>query len=181
MHSWKPKLVKPTPDPASPAETASPAAGEVNGATTPTTQLSGWRDRRLSYETLLFLTAGVACLTYITFRPFMKVLFVAIIMAIVFSPLHKRLSRIFRNANIAALVTTVLAILECCMATGIGTGSTHAAAWFCARRHRLPLARRLEKNAWEASVSTSCIRRAERQLLDANGNREGRIGSVSPC
>jgi len=63
----------------------------------------------------------------------MKVLFVAIIMAIVFSPLHKRLSRIFRIANIAALVTTVLAILECCMATGIGTGSTPAAAWFCAR------------------------------------------------
>jgi predicted PurR-regulated permease PerM len=32
-------------------------------------------------------------------------------MAIVFSPLHKRLSRMFRNANIVALVTTVLAIL----------------------------------------------------------------------
>lgn len=111
MHSWNPKLVKPTPDPAPPAETASPAPDEINRATTPTAQLSGWQDRRLSYQTLLFLTAGVAYLTYITFRPFLKVLFVALIMAIVFFPLHKRFSRMFRNANIAALVTTVLAVL----------------------------------------------------------------------
>jgi predicted PurR-regulated permease PerM len=111
MHSWKRKLVKPTLDPASPAEKASPAAGAVNPATTPRAQLSGWQGPRLSYHTLLFLTAGVAYLTYLTFRPFLKVLFVAIIMAIVFLPLHKRFSRIFRNANIAALVTTVLAIL----------------------------------------------------------------------
>jgi predicted PurR-regulated permease PerM len=32
-------------------------------------------------------------------------------MAIVFFPLHKRFRRVFRNANIAALVTTLLAIL----------------------------------------------------------------------
>ena len=111
MFSWKPKLVKPTPDPAPPAEAASPAPGEVNRATTPTAQLSGWQDRRLSYQTLLFLTAGVAYLTYITFRPFLKAIFVALIMAIVFFPLHKRLSRMFRSANMAALVTTVLAVL----------------------------------------------------------------------
>ena len=110
MHSWKRKLV-PTLDPASPAEKASPAAGAVNPATTPTAQLSGWQDRRLSYHALLVLTAGVAYLTYITFRPFLKALFVALIMAIAFFPLHKRFSRMFHNANIAALVTTVLAVL----------------------------------------------------------------------
>jgi predicted PurR-regulated permease PerM len=109
MRLWNPRLVKPTPYPVSPTETASPAPVEVKRATTAT--VSGWQDRRLSYQTLLFLTAVVAYLTYITFRPFLKILFVALIMAIVFFPLHKRFSRMFRNANIAALVTTVLAVL----------------------------------------------------------------------
>ena len=111
MYSWKRKLAKPTLDPALPAEESSPAAGAAKRATTPTAQLSGWQDRRLSYHTLLILTAGVAYLTYITFRPFMKALFVALILAIAFSPLHKRFSRMFRNASIAALVTTALAVL----------------------------------------------------------------------
>jgi len=110
MHSGKPKLVKPTPDPVSPVET-SPADAEVNRVATPTTRLSGWQDRRVSYQTLLFLTAGVAYLMYITFRPFLKAVFVALIMAIIFFPLHKRFGRMFRNTNIAALFTTVLAIL----------------------------------------------------------------------
>jgi hypothetical protein len=68
MRSGKPKLVKPTPDPVPPTETASPAAGEVNRAATPTARLSGRQGRRVSYQTLLLLTAGVAFLTYITAR-----------------------------------------------------------------------------------------------------------------
>jgi len=111
MPFWKPKLVKPTPVRASTADATNPAAGAVNPATTPIEELSGWQTRRLSYHALLLLTAGVVYLTYLTFRPFLKVLFVALIMAIVFFPLHKRLRRVFRNANLAALATTLLAIL----------------------------------------------------------------------
>jgi len=75
-------------------------------------QPSGWmEDKQLSILVLLVLTAGALYLTYRIFRPFLSVLFVALVLAIGLAPVHRWIRRHIRSRNAAALITTTLAIL----------------------------------------------------------------------
>jgi predicted PurR-regulated permease PerM len=61
--------------------------------------------------TLLFLLAVTALslyLCYIIFRPFLYPLLSAVVIAIVFFPLHARMARLVRNSSLAALLSTIL-------------------------------------------------------------------------
>lgn len=66
-------------------------------------------DRQLSVYLLLALTTVALYLTYMVFRPFLTALFLALILAIGFFPVHQRVLRRIRNSYVAALTTTVLA------------------------------------------------------------------------
>jgi len=71
-----------------------------------------WReDNQLSSLLLLILTSAALYLTYIIFRPFLTALFLALLMAIGFFPVHKRVIRKIRNRSAAALMTTTVAIV----------------------------------------------------------------------
>ena len=74
--------------------------------------LGAWiNDRQLSVFVLVSLTAGALYLTYLIFRPFLAALFVALIMSITFFPLHRWVRRRISNSYLAALITTLAAIL----------------------------------------------------------------------
>lgn len=60
---------------------------------------------------LVGLTAVTLWFTYVIARPFLKPIFMAGVLAIVFSPLHTRLRTSFRRPNMAALLSTLLVIL----------------------------------------------------------------------
>lgn len=68
-------------------------------------------DQQLSFYVLVCLTAGVIYLTYLIFRPFLTALFFALIIAIVCYPLYKWLLRPLRSSYVAALCTTVIAVV----------------------------------------------------------------------
>jgi len=77
----------------------------------PPVQASRWvEDKQLSIFVLLALTVGALYLTYRIFRPFLSVLFVALVLAIGLSPVHRWVRRHIRSRNAAALITTTLAI-----------------------------------------------------------------------
>ena len=77
-----------------------------------TTTLRGWiNDTQLSLFILVSLTAGALYLTYLIFKPFLAALFVALIMSIAFFPLHRWVRRRVSNSYLAALVTTLAALL----------------------------------------------------------------------
>jgi len=64
--------------------------------------------------TIIFLVAlsGVTLwLCYRIARPFLEPLFFAVVLAIIFHPLHTRLHKVIRNANAAALLSTLGALL----------------------------------------------------------------------
>lgn len=64
--------------------------------------------------TIIFLVAlgGVTLwFCYLIARPFLEPLFFAVVLAIVFHPLHTRLHKRVRNANAAALLSTLCALL----------------------------------------------------------------------
>ena len=67
-------------------------------------------DRRLSFYVLLAISAIVAYLAYLIFHPFLTALFVAVVMAIAFSPVYRWFAKRIR-ASVSALMTTVLALL----------------------------------------------------------------------
>jgi predicted PurR-regulated permease PerM len=88
------------------------ANAEAPNPDIPNVSFAGWiEDRRLSVYVLLALTACVLYLTYVVFRPFLTALFLALILAVAFFPLHQWVSRHIRNSCVAALTTTVLAII----------------------------------------------------------------------
>jgi predicted PurR-regulated permease PerM len=88
------------------------AGGKEPSPDTANVSLAGWmEDRRLSVYVLLVLTTGALYLTYMVFRPFLTALFLALILAVAFFPLHQWVSRHIRNSCVAALTTTVLAII----------------------------------------------------------------------
>ena len=68
-------------------------------------------DKQLSILVLLALTVGAMYLTYLVFRPFLAVLFVAVVLAIGFSPLHRGIRRRIGSSTAAALITTAFVIL----------------------------------------------------------------------
>lgn len=65
-------------------------------------------------STIIFLSA-LSLITlwvcYLIARPFLKPVFFAVVLAIVFHPLHLRISRFIRQANLAALCSTLCALL----------------------------------------------------------------------
>jgi predicted PurR-regulated permease PerM len=108
MNPSKPKLVDKSTaaegQPSSVEQGADPLATPV--------QLSEWMaDPQLSIFVLLSLTIGAGYLTYRIFRPFLIALFIALIMAIAFFPIHKWIVRRVRYRSVAAFITTVLAVL----------------------------------------------------------------------
>ncbi len=112
MNPWKRKLANLSPEPvSSPEPTIVNAEAEDLLAAKPTRPAAWMEDKRLSFFVLLSLTAVSMYLLYLILHPFLTSLFVALILAIAFSPLQKRLTRRVRNGYLAALITTALAIL----------------------------------------------------------------------
>jgi predicted PurR-regulated permease PerM len=71
-----------------------------------------WLDeRKRSYVALLLLTAGALFIAYIIYRPFLKSLFLALVLAIAFLPVHEQVSRRVRGNTLAALITTTIVVL----------------------------------------------------------------------
>lgn len=60
---------------------------------------------------LVALSAGTLWFCYLIARPFLKPVFFAVVLAIVFHPLHARLHKFVRNRNAAALFSTLCALL----------------------------------------------------------------------
>lgn len=105
-------MAKRSPERLSPAEQKMQRSEELDPVAAPTAHHTAWiDDKQLSMFVLLSFTAGAIYLTYIIFRPFLTALFVALVMAIAFFPLHKRVARRVHNSDAAALITTVLAML----------------------------------------------------------------------
>jgi predicted PurR-regulated permease PerM len=60
---------------------------------------------------LVSLTLLALGLCYLIFNPFLKPLLSAVVIAVVFFPLHARLSRLIRSQSLAALISTILVVL----------------------------------------------------------------------
>jgi predicted PurR-regulated permease PerM len=67
--------------------------------------------RRATIIFLVALSAVTLWFCYLIARPFLKPVFLALVLAIVFHPLHARLHRLIRNAHAAALLSTLSALL----------------------------------------------------------------------
>jgi predicted PurR-regulated permease PerM len=112
MNPWKLKLVRRSGEALSAEEPVVKNPAEAEPLTPSPPATSSWSDdRQLSLFVLLGLTVIAGYLTYIIFRPFLTALVVAIVMAIAFTPPHKWIVRKVRNKDLAALLTTVLAML----------------------------------------------------------------------
>src|SRR5574341_1255148 len=68
--------------------------------------------RRATIIFLVALGAVTLWFCYLIARPFLKPVFFAMVLAIIFHPLHARLHKSIRNANAAALLSTLSASLE---------------------------------------------------------------------
>jgi predicted PurR-regulated permease PerM len=109
MKPPKPELVGGSqpqePAPAKPAdERATPAASGL--ASGPEVY-----DRKVSYIGLLALTAGALYLAYIVYRPFLKALFLALVLTIAFWPVYERIARRVRGGSVRALITMAAVVL----------------------------------------------------------------------
>ena len=112
MHRWKARLTKPPSEQVSSSEpVVADDRGDDRTAATERVLAAWMEDRQLSLYVLMIFTAGATYLTYIIFRPFLIALFVSLVMAIVFFPLYKWFSRRIRSSYLAALTTTVLAVV----------------------------------------------------------------------
>lgn len=67
--------------------------------------------RRATIIFLLALSAVTLWFCYLIARPFLKPVFFAVVLAIVFQPLHARMHRLIRGASAAALLSTLCALL----------------------------------------------------------------------
>lgn len=67
--------------------------------------------RRATIIFLVALSVVTLWFCYLIVRPFLKPVFFAVVLAIVFHPLHAKLGRLVRNANAAALLSTLCALL----------------------------------------------------------------------
>lgn len=69
---------------------------------------------RRNKATTIFLIAVALLLGYVSYqivRPFLTAIAWAIILAVIFNPVHQRCRRAFKNEGVSALVSTVLALL----------------------------------------------------------------------
>jgi len=60
---------------------------------------------------LLVLAAIALYISYMIVRPFLSPIFLAVMLAIVFHPIHMRIQGRIRNRNTAAVCSTILAML----------------------------------------------------------------------
>ena len=67
--------------------------------------------RRVTVIFLLTITAGALYCCYLLFQPFLRALLSAVVVAVVFFPVHVRIHRIIRNPSLAALASTVIIVL----------------------------------------------------------------------
>ncbi len=106
MDPVTPKLVE---EPCPEELLRSPATASLS-VTAPGLELKrDWRlqGRSFSYWALLVLTAGALYLAYIIYRPFLKVLFLALVLTIAFWPVEKWISQRIRSRTASALITTI--------------------------------------------------------------------------
>jgi len=68
-------------------------------------------ERKRSYASLVLLTAGALYMAFIIYRPFLKALFLALVLTIAFLPIHDWVARRVRGNTVAALVTTTIVLL----------------------------------------------------------------------
>jgi predicted PurR-regulated permease PerM len=69
------------------------------------------RRRRATIIFLVVLSAVTLWFSYLIAKPFLNPLFFAVVLAIVFYPLHARFHRLIRNANGAAVLSTLCVLL----------------------------------------------------------------------
>ncbi len=69
------------------------------------------RRRRATIIFLVALSVVTLWFCYLIAKPFLKPIFFAVVLAIVFHPLHVRLHKSVRNANAAAILSTMCALL----------------------------------------------------------------------
>jgi predicted PurR-regulated permease PerM len=80
---------------------------------TPVSQIPGllMDQRKRSYVALLLVTAGALYVAYIIYRPFLKALFLALVLTIAFLPIHQWVARRVRGNTLASLITTIIVLL----------------------------------------------------------------------
>src|SRR5262249_12138846 len=88
-----------------------PAAGKGAVTAWPLTKALTDKERRRGYFALMVLTAGALYLSYIIYRPFLRVLFLALVLTIAFWPVDRWIGRRVRGATMRALITMSLVIL----------------------------------------------------------------------
>ncbi|MDO8564968.1 MAG: AI-2E family transporter [bacterium] len=67
--------------------------------------------RKIEAGFFLFLAFGTAVVVFFIFKPYLSALFVALVFALVFKPVHRRILGVFRQKSVAALVTLLLLLL----------------------------------------------------------------------
>jgi predicted PurR-regulated permease PerM len=68
-------------------------------------------ERRRSYFALLLITGAALYAAYLIYRPFLKALFLALVLTIAFSPVHDWVLRRVRRPTLAAIITTLAVVL----------------------------------------------------------------------
>src|SRR5215467_1307765 len=69
------------------------------------------QEQKRSYRALMVLTAGALYLAYIVYRPFLKSLFLALVLTIAFWPIYQWIGQRVHGDNWKALIVTSLVIL----------------------------------------------------------------------
>lgn len=93
-------------------EKPSPVAGQAPGSSAADTPaLRPFPEPRSSYIALLVLTAGALYVAYIIYRPFLKALFLALVLTIAFWPLERWIARRVRGGTARAIITTLAVLL----------------------------------------------------------------------
>lgn len=104
MDPLRPKLVQPIRSQTSPADARDPASAQE--------VFAAWmEDRQLSLYVLMVITSAAVYVAYLIFRPFLTALFLALVIAVAFSPVHKWFTKRLGNGYFAALGTTVVALV----------------------------------------------------------------------
>jgi predicted PurR-regulated permease PerM len=85
---------------------------EINaGSAVRVTPESQIQERKRSYVALMVLTAGALYVAYIVYRPFLKSLFLALVLTIAFWPIYRWIAKRVPGDNWRALATTAVVIL----------------------------------------------------------------------
>jgi predicted PurR-regulated permease PerM len=67
--------------------------------------------KRVTVIFLLAITAGALYCCYLLFQPFLRPLLSAVVIAVVFFPVHVRIHRLLRSPSLAALASTIIIVL----------------------------------------------------------------------